>query len=169
MGISCKGIVNVLSDYLHGEAGKGVCSMIEDHLRGCKRCRMHIDNMKLIIKLYKKWRDDSIPDDVSIRLRNVIAAEAQKQAARREQGTSPKGRSRKPPKTGAGKRTSEPMSRRSTSERVGAEPVKRRVRAAARKAAKPVGKRTGKKTTKKTGSPAGRSTGKAGNPTKRKT
>lgn len=168
MGISCRGIVNVLSDYLHGEAGKEVCSMIEDHLRGCERCRIHIDNMKLIIKLYRKWRDDSIPDDVSIRLRKVIAAEAQKQAAHREQGISAKGRSRKRPETGARKRTSKPMSRRSTSERAGAKPVERTARAAGKEAAKPAGKRT-KKTKKKTGSPTGRSTGKVGKPTKRKT
>jgi hypothetical protein len=168
MGISCKGIVNVLSDYLHGEAGKDVCSMIEDHLRGCKRCRIHIDNMKLIIKLYRKWRDDSIPDDVSIRLRKVIAAEAQKKAAQRGQGAGAKGRSRTP-QTEAGKRTAKPTSRRPVSKRVGAKPVKRTAKAAGKKAAKRAGKRTGKKTTKKTGSSTGRSAGKVGKPTKRKT
>ena len=161
MGISCKGIVGMLSDYLQGEAGKDVCSMIEDHLRGCKRCRMHIDNMKLIIKLNRKWRDDSIPDDVSIRLREVIAAETRKRAVQEGQGAGAKGRSRKPPQTGAGKRTSKSVSRRSASRRVGAKPVKRTAKAAGRSAAKPPGK--------KTGSSAGRSAGKAGKPTRGKT
>jgi RNA polymerase sigma-70 factor (ECF subfamily) len=81
--MSCKGVIGVLSDYLNGEAGKKVCAEIEDHLRGCERCRIHIDNMKLIIKLYRTWRDDAIPDDVSIRLRSVIAEEARKKAGSR--------------------------------------------------------------------------------------
>jgi predicted anti-sigma-YlaC factor YlaD len=83
MGMSCKGIVGVLSDYLNGEAGKKVCAAIEDHLQGCERCRIHVDNMKLIIRLYKTWRDDAIPDDVSIRLQSVIAEEARKKTSSR--------------------------------------------------------------------------------------
>jgi RNA polymerase sigma-70 factor (ECF subfamily) len=78
MGRSCKGIVDVLSEYLNGEAGKAVCAEIEDHLRGCERCRIHIDNMELIIRLFREWRDDDIPDDVSIRLRSALAEEVRK-------------------------------------------------------------------------------------------
>lgn len=75
MGISCKGILDPLSDYLEGEAGMDVCRMIEEHLDGCEKCRMHVDNMRRIITLYKRWRDDTIPEDVSIRLRDRIAKE----------------------------------------------------------------------------------------------
>ena len=75
MGMTCRGVLGSLSDYLEGEAGEKVCAEIEEHLEGCLRCRMHIDSMRKVITLYKRWRDDTIPKDVSIRLRSVIASE----------------------------------------------------------------------------------------------
>lgn len=64
-----------MSDYLEGEAGVTICKKIEEHLKGCKRCRMHIDNMRKIIILYKKWRTEPIPEDVRMRLKDVVARE----------------------------------------------------------------------------------------------
>lgn len=73
--MNCRGVLDVLSDYLEGQAGSDVCEQIEEHLRGCERCRMHIDNMRKMITLYKKWRDDPIPEDVKMRLQAVFARE----------------------------------------------------------------------------------------------
>ncbi len=36
---------------------------------------MHVDNMKVIITLYKRWRDVKIPSALSMRLRKIIAKE----------------------------------------------------------------------------------------------
>ena len=49
--MNCRGVLDVLSEYLEGEAGSTICKKIEEHLRGCERCRMHIDNMRKIIIL----------------------------------------------------------------------------------------------------------------------
>jgi predicted anti-sigma-YlaC factor YlaD len=73
--MTCKGILESLSDYLEGDAGKQVCTLIEEHLEGCERCRIHVDTMRVIVKLYKTWRDDVIPQDVSIRLKARIENE----------------------------------------------------------------------------------------------
>jgi anti-sigma factor RsiW len=73
--MNCRGVLDALSDYLEGDAGSSVCEKIEEHLRGCKRCRMHVDAMKRMITLYKKWRGDPIPEDVQMRLKNVVAKE----------------------------------------------------------------------------------------------
>jgi RNA polymerase sigma-70 factor (ECF subfamily) len=70
---TCRGVLDSLSDYLEGDVGKAVCGEIEKHLEGCEACRMHVDNMKQIVTLYKKWRDDPIPDDVSVRLQGVLS------------------------------------------------------------------------------------------------
>lgn len=96
MGISCKGILDPLSDYLEGEAGQKVCTMIEEHLLGCERCRMHVDSMKLVITLYKKWRDDTIPKDVSIRLRDRLAEEARRLGGAKRARGSAKAKAGKP-------------------------------------------------------------------------
>jgi hypothetical protein len=36
---------------------------------------MHVDAMKQIVTIYKKWRSDPIPDDVSQRLQQVFSKE----------------------------------------------------------------------------------------------
>jgi predicted anti-sigma-YlaC factor YlaD len=81
--MNCKGILGSLTDYLHGETGKKVCGRLDEHLKGCKKCRMHVDSMKKIITLYQSWRDDAIPKDTSIRLKKVSAEEARKGEARK--------------------------------------------------------------------------------------
>jgi hypothetical protein len=73
--MNCRGVLDALADYLEGDAGSSVCRKIEEHLKGCKRCRMHIDTMRKMITLYKKWRGDPIPEDVKMRLQTVFARE----------------------------------------------------------------------------------------------
>lgn len=73
--MNCRGVLDVLSDYLEGDAGREVCEELEEHLLGCKKCRMHVDVMKKVITLYKKWKDDPIPEEVSRRLQHVMARE----------------------------------------------------------------------------------------------
>jgi hypothetical protein len=96
--MNCKGILGSLTDYLHGQTGKKVCEEIDRHLDGCKKCRMHVDSMKLIITLYKGWRLDEIPEDTSIRLKRVIAEEARKLTARKPP-MKPGGKSPQAPET----------------------------------------------------------------------
>ena len=79
--MNCKGILGSLTDYLHGETGKKVCGQLERHIDGCEKCRVHVDTMKKIITLYQGLRDDSIPKDISIRLKRVISEEVRKQKA----------------------------------------------------------------------------------------
>jgi hypothetical protein len=110
--MNCRGVLDALSDYLEGDAGSNVCAMIEEHLKGCKRCRMHIDTMRKVITLYKKWRAEPIPDDVQMRLMSVFL----KECAHGNGGTGP---SRSSGGTGA-------ASYRSTSKRSRPSPRKRK-------------------------------------------
>lgn len=86
--MTCKGILNTLSDYLEGDTASVVCNEIEKHLDGCEKCRMHVDTMRAVVTLFKGWRGDTIPDDVSGRLREAIA-ETVERASRRSSGKSP--------------------------------------------------------------------------------
>lgn len=88
--MTCKGILDTLSDYLEGDAGDEVCIEIEEHLDGCDKCRMHVDAMRAIVTLYKGWKGDPIPEDVSARLQEAIAGTVER-ACRRAAGKPPKG------------------------------------------------------------------------------
>ena len=87
----CKGILDTLSDYLEGDASKTVCNQIELHLDGCEKCRMHVDTMRAVVTLFKSWRSDEIPDDVSGRLQEAVAGTVER-ACRRVAGKSAAGR-----------------------------------------------------------------------------
>ena len=95
----CKGILDTLSDYLEGDASKVVCNEIEMHLDGCEKCRMHVDTMRAVVTLFKGWRGDDIPDDVSGRLEEAVAGtverackrSARKSAARSKSGAKSTG------------------------------------------------------------------------------
>ena len=81
--MTCKGILDTLSDYLEGDDGESVCMEIEDHLDGCERCRMHVDAMRAIVTLYNGWRNDPIPDDVSVRLQELLACTVERASKKR--------------------------------------------------------------------------------------
>lgn len=71
----CKGILRTMSDYLDGDLGKSVCSDIEEHLTTCRKCRFHVDAVKLTIEIYDEWRGEEMPRDAEIRLRDRLRAE----------------------------------------------------------------------------------------------
>jgi hypothetical protein len=73
---------------LEGDTGKVVCNEIEEHLDGCEKCRMHVDTMRAIVTLYKGWRGDDIPQEVSGRLQKAIAGTVER-ACRRSARRSP--------------------------------------------------------------------------------
>jgi hypothetical protein len=154
---TCRGVLDALSDYLEGDAGKAVCKEIERHLEGCERCRMHVDAMKLMITLYKKWRDEPIPEDVSVRLRGIIAREAKKEGVGRRGGKSPGGSCAMPAPGARPKQPVKVPSKQDTKSRKRMIPRKK-VKKAAKKAtgAKAAGKGRARKspradTTRKTG------------------
>ncbi len=92
--MTCKGILDTLSDFLEGDTGDVVCMEIEDHLDGCEKCRMHVDTMRAIVTLYKGWRGDTIPEDVSGRLQEAIAGTVER-ACQRSAGKKPTRRPKK--------------------------------------------------------------------------
>jgi predicted anti-sigma-YlaC factor YlaD len=103
--MTCRGVLDALSDYIEGDAGRSVCKKIEEHLEGCVKCRMHVDAMKKMVILYKRWRDDPIPEDVQMRLQDVFARECLSEgpgsavpARHRPAGRKPTKPSTKPPR-----------------------------------------------------------------------
>jgi len=91
--MTCKGILDTLSEYLEGDSGDVVCMEIEDHLDGCERCRMHVDTMRAIVTLYKGWRGDEIPDDVSGRLQEAVAGTVERACQRSARKSPARGKS----------------------------------------------------------------------------
>ena len=65
----CRELLSSLGDYVDGSLPSELCTLIEQHMRGCKRCRVVVDTLKKTIELYHETPEDAnLPEDVRQRL-----------------------------------------------------------------------------------------------------
>jgi anti-sigma factor RsiW len=68
-GQTCQDMLSSLSEYIDGELSPEFCSILEQHLSGCERCRVVVNTLKKTVELYQEVDDDSdLPEDVRERL-----------------------------------------------------------------------------------------------------
>jgi anti-sigma factor RsiW len=66
---SCKHLLSTLGDYVDGELSVELCTELEQHMKGCQRCRVVVDTMKKTIELYHETNEETLlPKDVRERL-----------------------------------------------------------------------------------------------------
>ena len=78
-GEDCRKVHELLGDYLDQDLRNALCKELEKHMDDCPDCRVHVDSVKKVIRLYRTSEGDELPVDIRIRLQDVIAR------ARREQ------------------------------------------------------------------------------------
>lgn len=65
----CKQILGSLSDYIDGELGVELCSIIEQHLEGCDNCRIVVNTLRKTVELYRQTSGPAeLPGSVRERL-----------------------------------------------------------------------------------------------------
>lgn len=65
----CRQLLFYLSDYIDGDLDQSLCNELEQHLQGCRNCRIVVDTMKKTIELYQDTQEDTqLPADVRKRL-----------------------------------------------------------------------------------------------------
>ncbi|NNE42679.1 MAG: hypothetical protein HKN12_00595 [Gemmatimonadetes bacterium] len=68
----CEKVHELLGDYLDDELKAVVCEELELHMKECPDCRVHVDSVKKVIRLYREATDRGLPVDIRIRLRDVM-------------------------------------------------------------------------------------------------
>lgn len=81
-GDDCRKLHELLDDYLDHDLREALCSELEKHMDDCPDCRVHVDSVKKVVRLYREAKGDSLPVDIRIRLQDVIARARE---ARREE------------------------------------------------------------------------------------
>ena len=66
----CDDLIGNLSDFIDGELDADTCSELENHLAGCKNCRLMVDSMKMTVKLCR----DGVEEDLPLSLRKKLDA-----------------------------------------------------------------------------------------------
>lgn len=65
----CRDLLSSLGEYVDGTLSADLCSALENHLKGCPRCRVVVNTLKKTVELYHETASETtIPDDVRQRL-----------------------------------------------------------------------------------------------------
>ena len=71
--LTCKQILERLSDYIDEELDPSLCDEVEDHMVGCSPCIAFMSTLKKTVKLYNTaGQEVEIPNDVRDNLHDFL-------------------------------------------------------------------------------------------------
>lgn len=71
--LSCREILERLSEYIDEELDPGICDEIESHMDGCSPCVAFMNTLKKTVKLYNTaGKEVIIPEEVSRDLHSFL-------------------------------------------------------------------------------------------------
>jgi anti-sigma factor RsiW len=83
--ITCRQLAELLIDFLSGDLPPESRDRIEKHLGDCPPCVVYLETYRLTIQLTRKLPCAPLPSACEQKLRAILEAEWQKQAAQRPQ------------------------------------------------------------------------------------
>ncbi len=72
--MTCKEVVQQLSEYLDGELESGLVQSLEQHLAGCHNCRIIVDTTRKTVEIFCNSEPLPLPAPVHERLMKPLAA-----------------------------------------------------------------------------------------------
>jgi predicted anti-sigma-YlaC factor YlaD len=72
--MDCRALLQELNAYLDGELDPALCDGIEEHLAGCRPCRVVVDNLRGTIRLYRHGEPYPLPEVFCERLHATLRA-----------------------------------------------------------------------------------------------
>ncbi|MBI4165967.1 MAG: zf-HC2 domain-containing protein [Acidobacteria bacterium] len=72
--MNCREVVRQLSEYLDGELDAGLVQALEEHLSGCRDCRIIVDTTRKTVEIFCNSEPLPLPDAVHERLMKALAA-----------------------------------------------------------------------------------------------
>ena len=68
----CQKHIQAIADYIDGELDAGLCKELEDHLKGCRNCRLMVDSLKQTVMLCKDGKCEELTESIGARLNDAI-------------------------------------------------------------------------------------------------
>ena len=66
--INCRGVVEVVTDYIEEALSLQEMQVVDRHLEGCEGCRRYLDQMRLTVQALGELRDEDVPPEMRERL-----------------------------------------------------------------------------------------------------
>lgn len=77
--LSCREILEKLSEYIDEEIDPAVCDEIEAHMAGCSPCIAFLNTLKKTVKLYNTAGEEvKVPEEASQKLHDFLRAQCKK-------------------------------------------------------------------------------------------
>lgn len=70
--MTCREMVELMSDYLDGTLAEPVHARFEAHLGGCEGCTNALDQLRMTLRVAARLRDEPIADEQRELLRSVF-------------------------------------------------------------------------------------------------
>ncbi|OGC00482.1 MAG: hypothetical protein A3G35_09110 [candidate division NC10 bacterium RIFCSPLOWO2_12_FULL_66_18] len=70
--ITCREMVDLLSDYVDGHLEPTLARQLEAHLRGCTECTAFLRTFKETLALAKEAACEEMPEELKVRLRDFL-------------------------------------------------------------------------------------------------
>ena len=70
--LSCKQLVELVSDYLEGALSNAERARFEEHLAACDACSRYLQQMRLTIRMLGRLTEDSLDPEARDRLLDVF-------------------------------------------------------------------------------------------------
>jgi len=70
--LTCKELVELVTEYLENTLPSGERMRFEDHLKGCSGCRTYLEQMRQMIQMVGRLSEDSIAAETQKELLNIF-------------------------------------------------------------------------------------------------
>ncbi len=72
--LTCRELVELVTDYLEGALAPAVRSRLETHLAGCAGCQLYVDQMRQTIEAVGRLDPEAVPPEAVDRLLEIFRA-----------------------------------------------------------------------------------------------
>ncbi len=70
--MTCKGLVDLLSEYVDGELDRATGRRLEQHLRGCVECTAFLKTFRKTRAMTREAAEAAMPQELRMRLRRFL-------------------------------------------------------------------------------------------------
>jgi anti-sigma factor RsiW len=80
--VDCRQLCDLLFDYVNGDLPPEKVALLEEHLRLCPPCVVHVETYRVTVTLTRKLRCQALSPECEKRLREALARECAKLSPR---------------------------------------------------------------------------------------
>jgi anti-sigma factor RsiW len=66
--LSCRGLVEIATDYLDGALAPALAQAVERHVENCEGCRRYLEQMRITVRTVGRLREGDVPVEIRERL-----------------------------------------------------------------------------------------------------